>query len=148
MARGSRAIASWSHTYGITDEVTPTPMPAAIATGSSTCGRTAQPPIAVLTGAATSIAAPSPSMPASPGTRDTRCASTMYSENRAALPNANAIPSGSPVTCTETRLYTPATASASANPLRTERTPTAASAITGRNSIADTVPSGSRAIAS
>ena len=63
---GQPDIASWSHTYGITDEVTPTPIPAAIATGSSTCGTTAQPPIAVLTGAAISIAAPSPSMPPTP----------------------------------------------------------------------------------
>ncbi len=126
----------------------PTPIPAPIATGSSKCGTTAQPPIRVLSGAAISIAAPSPSTPEIPGARDTRCASTMYSANSAALPNASATPSGSPRSWTATSANTPATASTSASPLRSERTPIAASRITGRNSIADTVPSGSRAIAS
>jgi hypothetical protein len=35
VARGSRAIASWSQTYGITDDDTPTPIPAASVTGSA-----------------------------------------------------------------------------------------------------------------
>ena len=87
-------------------------------------------------------------MPAIPGARDTRCASTMYSANSAALANANATPSGSPLSSTVTSANTPATASTSATPFRSERTPIAASTITGRNSIADTVPSGRRAIAS
>jgi hypothetical protein len=96
VARLSRVIASWSHTYGITDDVMPTPIPAPIATGSSRCGTTAQPPITVLTGAAISIAPASPSMPLNRDARDTRCASTMYSANSPALANANATPSGSP----------------------------------------------------
>jgi hypothetical protein len=33
VARGSRANASWSHTYGITDEQIPTPAPAASNSG-------------------------------------------------------------------------------------------------------------------
>jgi hypothetical protein len=72
----------------------------------------------------------------------------MYTANSAALPNANATPSGSARSWTATSANTPATASTSASPLRSERTPIAASTINGRNSIADTVPSGSRAIAS
>src|SRR5215213_10966082 len=47
--RAIRAIASWSVTYGITDEDTPTPMPAAIATGSVNAGTAAQAPIGVAT---------------------------------------------------------------------------------------------------
>ena len=77
MLRASRRIASWSVTYGITDEQMPTPTPAAIATGAPSAGTTAQPPIGVIATAATSIAAPSPSMPAIPGRFATRCASTM-----------------------------------------------------------------------
>ena len=42
MERGRRAIASWSQTYGITDEAMPTPIPAASATGSVNAG-TARP---------------------------------------------------------------------------------------------------------
>ena len=33
LPRGSRAMASWSVTYGMTDEHTPTPAPAASSTG-------------------------------------------------------------------------------------------------------------------
>ena len=56
-------------------------------------------------------------------------------------------PSGSATSRTSVRRYTPATAAASASPFRAVRSPSAASAITGRNSIAATVPSGSRSIA-
>jgi hypothetical protein len=77
VARVSRAIASWSHTYGMTEEVTPTPIPAPSAIGSVRCGPACQPPSAVTAGTASSIAAASPSMPPSPDCRDTRCASTM-----------------------------------------------------------------------
>ena len=38
VARLSRAIASWSKTYGTTDDATPTPSPAASATGSTNAG--------------------------------------------------------------------------------------------------------------
>jgi hypothetical protein len=64
------------------------------------------------------------------------------------LAKANARPSGSPAICTSVSTYTPATASVSATPLRALRTPTAASTITPRNSMAATVPSGSFEIAS
>ena len=71
----------------------------------------------------------------------------MYSANSTALAKAIATPSGSPARRTSVSRYTPATASSRANALRRVRPPAAASAITGRNSIAATVPSGSRSIA-
>jgi hypothetical protein len=75
VARDRRAIASWSHTYGMTDEQTPTPMPAASATGSANAGAAAQPASGVTATRAISIAAPRPS---TLSTRcATRCASTM-----------------------------------------------------------------------
>ena len=43
VAAGSRAIASWSKTYGITDDATPTPIPAASATGSANAGMALHP---------------------------------------------------------------------------------------------------------
>ena len=58
-----RASASWSQTYGITDEETPTPMPAAMATGSPKAGAAPHTPIGVATTAAMSIAIPSRSIP-------------------------------------------------------------------------------------
>jgi len=72
-----RASASWSQTYGITDEVTPTPRPAARATGSAKAGAALRPPIGVTTAAATSIADASPSMPPPCRSRATRSARTM-----------------------------------------------------------------------
>ena len=98
--------------------------------------------------AAISIAAPRPSMPRMVAAREMRWASTMYSAKHAAFANARPKPSQTPRSWTRVSTYTPATASPSAAQLRAERRPTAASRITGRNSIADTVPSGSRAIAS
>ena len=71
----------------------------------------------------------------------------MYAANRTALAKANAMPSGSPARCTPVSAYTPATAMDSATTFRCERAPSAASAITGRNSIAATVASGSLSIA-
>jgi len=67
-------MAIWSATYGITDEETPTPMPARIATGSPNAGSAAHPAIGVTKTSATSIAAASPSIDDSP---ETRWASTM-----------------------------------------------------------------------
>ena len=70
-----RAIASWSHTYGTTDEVTPTPSPAPkrdrIGQGTASTGRS---PIGVATAAATSIAVASPSIPPRRSSRETRWA--------------------------------------------------------------------------
>lgn len=77
VARGSRAIASWSHTYGMTEDVIPTPMPAPSATGSSRWGTACQPPRAQTAGTASSIETASPSTPPTFDWRDTRCASTM-----------------------------------------------------------------------
>ena len=72
-----RAMASWSQTYGITEEVIPTPIPAASATGSTSAGTASQPPSGVATTHAISIAAASPSMPLIPGCWATRWARTM-----------------------------------------------------------------------
>jgi hypothetical protein len=63
VARDSRANASWSHTYGITEDEIPTPMPASSATGSLNAGTAAQPASGVTATSATSIDAPSPSIP-------------------------------------------------------------------------------------
>jgi hypothetical protein len=146
VARRIRAIASWSKTYGITDDEIPTPIPAARATGSTSAGAASHPPTGSTKTQATSIAAARPSIPPIPLCA-TRWASTMYSANSAAFRNANITPTGSPSSRTSVRRYTPPTAAASATPLRAVRIPSAASTITGRNSIAATVPSGSRSIA-
>ena len=77
VSRRMRAMASWSQTYGITDDVMPTPIPARSAAGARKAGAAAQPPIGVATRSATSIAAASPSIPPSDGSRETRWPSTM-----------------------------------------------------------------------
>jgi hypothetical protein len=61
----------------MTDEETPTPRPARMATGSVRAGTTAGPAIGVTATAAISIASPSPSMPVIAGWRAVSCASTM-----------------------------------------------------------------------
>ena len=61
----------------MTEELRPTPAPAASATGSVKAGSAAQPASGVTTTAATSIAAPRPSTPSSAGRLATRSASTM-----------------------------------------------------------------------
>jgi hypothetical protein len=63
------------------------------------------------------------------------------------LANASATPSGSPSIRMPVSRYTPGAASASARTLRALRAPSAASAMTGTNSIAATVASGSRSMA-
>jgi hypothetical protein len=131
----------------MTDEVTPTPTPAPSATGSSSARAAAQPPIGVTTQSATSIAAARPSIPPRLGSRETRWASTMYSAKRAAFANAHAIPSGSAEKRTSLISPTPATAASRAAAFRGVRAPAAASATTGTNSIAATVPRGTRSIA-
>ena len=77
VARRRRAIASWSKTYGTTDDAMPTPMPAARATGSSSTGAALEPASGVTQTAATSIAAARPSIRPIPGARERRWASTM-----------------------------------------------------------------------
>src|SRR4051812_38973099 len=129
VARGIRAIASWSRTYGITDEEMPTPMPAASATGSPNAGAACASPTGETTTKATSIAAASPSTPPTTPCRATRCASTMYAANSAAFAAANATPSGSPESCTPVRRYTPPAAATTAAWLRAVRAPTSASTI-------------------
>ncbi len=145
--RESRAIASWSHTYGITDEDTPTPIPASSATGSANAGAASASPIGSATTAAISIASASPSIPRTRGLRATRCPSTMYSANNTALAAANPNPNGDATSRPSFSTYTPPAASSTATALRPVRVATAASAITGRNSTAATVPSGSLSIA-
>jgi len=61
--RGSRAIASWSVTYGVTEEHTPTPMPHSSQLGCTNVGAAPATPNGVATTAAMSIAAPSWSIP-------------------------------------------------------------------------------------
>src|SRR6202044_2908065 len=63
VARGSRAIASWSATYGITDEQTPTPIPQASQTGWVNAGQAPLRPTGAATTAAISMAAPTWSIP-------------------------------------------------------------------------------------
>jgi len=77
VARASRAIASWSNTYGITDDEMPTPIPAAIATGSPSALAACGSPIGQTNTKAQSIAAASPSTPPIVGLRATRWARTM-----------------------------------------------------------------------
>ena len=74
MARGNRAIAIWSQTYGITDDAIPTPTPAAIATGSPKAGIASHSASGVTATSAQTIEAASPSRPLP---RETRCPSTM-----------------------------------------------------------------------
>src|SRR5215468_252350 len=63
VGRGRRAIASWSHTYGTTDDVTPTPAPASSATGSFSATRALGRPIGETHTSATVIAAARPETP-------------------------------------------------------------------------------------
>ena len=55
-----RAMASWSQTYGTTDDETPTPTAAASATGSTNAGTACPMPIGSAMTAATSIASAKP----------------------------------------------------------------------------------------
>ena len=78
VARGSRAIASWSKTYGIDRRGDPDPdARGRSATGRRSAGTALEPASGVTTIAATSIAAASPSSRPNRATRETRCASTM-----------------------------------------------------------------------
>src|SRR6266536_1329610 len=146
VARGKRAIASWSNTYGMTDDETPTPIPAAIAIGSPSACAAPENPIGETKTKAKSIAAASPSTPPIAVRRETRWAGTMEAGKGAALANAKAIPTGSPANSTRVRRYTPAAAAVTAVTLRPTRAPISASAIGPMNSIAATVASGSRSI--
>ena len=76
VARDSRANASWSHTYGITEEQIPTPAPAASSSGRPKAATASARPTGAATTAATSIASPSRSMPAGPPSAAIRLPST------------------------------------------------------------------------
>jgi hypothetical protein len=65
LARGSLAMASWSVTYGMTDEHTPTPAAASNSTGWPKARRAPPSPAGVTTTAAMSIEAASRSIPPS-----------------------------------------------------------------------------------
>jgi hypothetical protein len=93
VALGSRAIASWSATYGMTDEQTPTPAPASSRTGCVNAGSAPGRPIGVITSAAITIDAASRSILSRPRFA-MRWPSRTYSVNRTQLPNANTNPSG------------------------------------------------------
>jgi hypothetical protein len=61
VARGRRAIANWSQTYGITEDEMPTPIPAASVAASVNAGAASVTPIGSATAAATSMASASAS---------------------------------------------------------------------------------------
>lgn len=144
--RAIRAIASWSQTYGITEELMPTPIPAASATGSTN----AVAACAALSGTththAITMAAARPSRPLG-RYRAARWASTMYKANKAASVKAKTKPEGSSARCTSVTNQTPPAAAINAATFRAPRAPSAAKATTGRNSIAATVASCSRSTA-
>jgi len=77
VARDSRASASWSHTYGITDEQIPTPAAAASSSGCPKATAASATPTGAATIAATSIASPRRSMPAGPPSAASRLPSVM-----------------------------------------------------------------------
>ncbi len=74
--RLSRAMASWSQTYGITDEQMPTPTPAASSRGSVSAGTAWTKPMGSAAAEAMSIASARPSMPLRAGLREARWART------------------------------------------------------------------------
>ena len=77
LARGSRDIASWSQTYGITDEQTPTPTPARINIGLVSARRASANPTGMMKRKAIAIAAPSRSTPPLAPASETLWPSTM-----------------------------------------------------------------------
>ena len=138
VARGSRAIASWSQTYGITEEATPTPMP----------GRDAPPGRRAPAPRPRTRAASRPRAPraSTRRARRARCPAPRGGRARCrarrapALANAKREPERlalEPDAGRARRRRRRRAASAAA--LRRVRAPSAARAITGRNSIAATV---------
>lgn len=151
VARGSRAMASWSATYGMTDEQTPIPAPASSRTGCRNAGRAPPRPqgaaaIAATHMAAESLSTPLGPLPSTPATA-IRWPRTMYAMNSAQLAKAKANPSGCPVRRIAVMVATPAVVSPRAPALRTVRAPAAARITVPRNSIALTVDRGSRSTA-
>ena len=65
LARGSRDIAIWSHTYGITDEQNPTVMPASMSFGAPTTSIAYMIPIGKMKTKAIAIASMPPLAPPS-----------------------------------------------------------------------------------
>lgn len=128
----------------MTEEHTPTPAPASSSTGRPNAGSAPPRPHGVATAAATSMAAPSRSIPPGPAAFAIRWPSTTYSMNSAQLANAKANPSGCPASLIAVTAVTPAVVSARAAALRRVRAPAAARITVPRNSIAPTVDSGSR----
>ena len=123
----------------------PTPMPAASATGSSRAGTAAQPASGVTTTAATSIEAARPSMPLAP--RDAVAEHDVEREQPGVGEGERDAERLALEPHVREQVDAERTATSSAAALRRVRAPAAASAITGRNSIAATVPSGSRSMA-
>ena len=102
VARGMRAIARWSHTYGMTDDVMPTPSRRR-AHGIEQRRETPASPSGVIATAAMSIAAARRSRPPSSRSRETAWPSTMYRANRPQLTNAKTKPIGSTASWTSAR---------------------------------------------
>src|SRR5215469_3640675 len=94
--RARRAMASWSQTYGMTDEQIPTPAPAAMSKGWEKVGQASRMPIGIAASIATSMAAARLSIPLVPPCAAIRCPSTTYSTNNAQFANANRNPAGVP----------------------------------------------------
>ena len=131
----------------MTDEHTPTPAPASSSTGWPNAGSAPPRPHGVAITAATSMAAPSRSIPPGPPAFAIRWPSTMYSMNSAQFAKAKTNPSGWPVMRTAVMAATPPVVRMRARALRGVRAPAAARMTVPRNSIAPTVDSGSRSTA-
>ena len=94
VARGNRAMASWSDTYGITDELTPTPMAAASSSKLTNAGMAWRIPNGNATTIATSMANPRRSIPAVPPSAAIRWPRMMYRMKSAQLAKAKTKPRG------------------------------------------------------
>ena len=104
-------------------------------------------PMGVMVTRATSHGCAQPFYPQYPPVLGNAWEEAMYSMNNAQLANANTKPRGSPLILTSARSQTPATASRSARILRRVREPRGARMMRPKNSMAPTVPSGTRAMA-
>ena len=140
-------IASWSQTYGITDEEMPTPTPAASATGSREVPARRPSRRSAWRRRARRASTPERVDAARPrASRDAVAEHDVEREQgrvRDREGDAERLAAEHDVG----EQVDAGNGESSAAPFRRVRAPSAASAITGRNSIAATVPSGSRSIA-
>src|ERR1039458_2044419 len=132
VARGSRAMASWSVTYGITEEQSPTPIPQRSHTGWMKESAAGTIPNGVATRAAMSMDRPSWSIPLIGDAGESpppapvfamRWPSITYSMKPMQLANAKTKPSGWLDSRTAVRTNTPPTARTRASTFRRVRAP-------------------------